>query len=240
MSDSTVGDGAIICIPTYNERENIERIVPAVLAEAPSANILIIDDSSPDGTGELADKLAESEARVHVLHRQGKEGLGKAYLAAFEWAVEKGYELVVEFDADFSHNPKYLPELFSRLEKTDVVVCSRRVKGGGVENWGWHRRLLSWGGSFYARTILGVSVKDLTGGFNGFHRQALEKIDYKTIESTGYAFQIEIKYRCLKSGLQVEEMPIVFPDRTHGESKMSSNIMFEAMVQVWKLRFTKF
>lgn len=236
MVESTVGKGAVVCIPTYNERENISRIVPAVLEQAPAASVLVADDNSPDGTGDLADELAKNDSRVHVLHREGKAGLGKAYLAAFAWALEKGFDIIVEFDADFSHDPKYLPEMLSRLRNADVVVGSRRVDGGGVENWNWIRRGLSWGGSLYARTVLGVPVMDLTGGFNGFHRHALEAIDYATISSTGYAFQIEIKYRCVKKGLTLEEMPIVFPDRVRGVSKMSPNIMGEAMMQVIKLR----
>jgi dolichol-phosphate mannosyltransferase len=238
MVDFSDGNSALICIPTYNERENIETIVPAVLERAPRANLLVVDDNSPDGTGAAADALAAADERIHVLHRREKEGLGKAYLAAFAWGIEKRYEAIVEFDADFSHNPAYLPEMFRRLGASDVVVGSRRVKGGGVENWGIHRRLLSLGGSWYARTVLGVPVRDLTGGFNGFHRQVLEAIDYQTIDSTGYAFQIEIKYRCIKKGFRVVEMPIVFPDRVRGASKMSANIMGEAMVQVLKLRLS--
>ena len=234
------GKGAVICIPTFNEKENLPKIIPAVLAEVPETNILVIDDNSPDGTGKLAEEIAEQDERVHVLHRTGKAGLGKAYLAGFEWAIKKEYDYIVEFDADFSHNPKYLPGVFDALQEVDFVVCSRRVKGGGVENWGPHRRLLSWGGSVYARTILDVPIKDLTGGFNGFRRQTLEIIDYKSISSTGYAFQIEIKFRCCKSGLSYKEIPIIFPDRREGVSKMSSNIMFEAMMQVWKMKFSGF
>jgi dolichol-phosphate mannosyltransferase len=231
-----VGEGALICIPTYNERENIGRIVPAVLEQAPGANLLVVDDNSPDGTGSFADDLAARDQRVKVLHREEKQGLGKAYLTAFKWSLDNGYRYTVEFDADFSHNPRYLPEMFERLKNADVVVGSRRVKGGGVENWSAWRRFLSWGGSIYAKTVLQVPIRDLTGGFNGFHSRCLEAIDYKSICSTGYAFQIEIKYRCIKEGLTVVEMPIVFPDRTHGISKMSTNIIFEAMAQVLKLR----
>ena len=237
MADFYKGKGALICIPTYNERENIVEIVPAVLEMAPMANVLIVDDNSPDGTGEAADEMARRDERIHVLHRSQKEGLGKAYLAAFSWALERAYNAVVEFDADFSHNPRYLPDLFHRLGYNDVVVGSRRIKGGGVERWGIHRRLLSFGGSLYARCVLGVPINDLTGGFNGFRRCVLEAIGVQTIKSTGYAFQIEIKYRCVKKGFSVVEMPIVFPDRVRGESKMSANIMGEAMIQVLKLRF---
>lgn len=236
MTDSQIGARAIICIPTYNERENITRIVPAVLAAAPGASVLIVDDNSPDGTGELADELSKNHAHVHVLHRSCKEGLGKAYIDAFSWAIRNAYEIVVEFDADFSHKPAYLPEMFELLTEADVVVGSRRIKGGGVENWGLFRRALSWSGSLYARVVLGVPVMDLTGGFNGFHRHVLETIDYRTIRSTGYAFQIEIKYRCIKHKLRLVEMPIIFRDRTRGQSKMNAGIMGEAMVQVIKLR----
>ena len=238
MADHSDGKGALVCIPTYNEKENIGAIVPAVHENASMAHVLVIDDNSPDGTGEIAAEMARQDERVHLLSRTQKEGLGKAYLDAFRYGIENNYEIIVEFDADFSHNPAYLPEMFRRLETSDVVVGSRRVKGGGVENWGIHRRALSMGGSLYARTVLGVSIRDLTGGFNGFRRQVLEAIDYQTIESTGYAFQIEIKYRCCQKGFSVEEMPIIFPDRVRGTSKMSAGIMGEAMVQVLRLRLS--
>lgn len=231
------GAGALICIPTYNEAENLPRIVPAVLEAVPEAHVLVADDNSPDGTGALADEIAARDGRVHVLHRRGKEGLGKAYLAAFAWALERDYRYVFEFDADFSHDPKYLPGFVAVLERgADVVVGSRRVAGGGVENWGAMRRFISWGGSLYARTILQVPIRDLTGGFNGFRREALEVMDLEGVGSTGYCFQIELKYRALKHGFKVVELPIVFPDRVHGVSKMSGDIFMEAVVQVWRLR----
>ncbi|MCP4675062.1 MAG: polyprenol monophosphomannose synthase [Deltaproteobacteria bacterium] len=236
MTDAKTGSGVLVCIPTYNERENIELIVPRVLQELAGANVLVIDDNSPDGTGDLADEMAARDERVHVLHREEKQGLGRAYIAGFGWALERDYQYIIEFDADFSHNPVYLPEMAARLERSDVVVGSRRVPGGGVKNWSFSRRLVSLGGSLYARAILGISVKDLTGGFNGFRRSALETIDFRTIEATGYAFQLEIKYRAVKRGLKVEEMPIIFPDRTRGTSKMSSKIFREALMAVWKLR----
>jgi dolichol-phosphate mannosyltransferase len=233
------GAGAVICIPTYNELENLPLIVPAVLESVPEAHILVVDDNSPDGTGQVADELAAKDDRIHVLHRKGKEGLGKAYLAAFQWALDKGYEFIFEFDADFSHKPEYIPGFLDRLKKdADVVVGSRRVSGGGVENWGAARRFISWGGSMYARTVLGVPIRDLTGGFNGFRRSALERIGLGEVSSTGYCFQVELKYRACKRGLRVVETPIVFPDRTRGESKMSSEIFLEAVKQVWKLRGT--
>ncbi len=237
MSNAQNGAGALICIPTYNEKENIEKIVPAVLEQVALANILIIDDNSPDGTGQLADALAEKDQRVKVLHRTAKEGLGRAYLAGFEWALARDYRYIFEFDADFSHNPKYLPEFVEALKEYDVVIGSRRVSGGGVENWSAFRRFLSWGGSFYARTILGAPIQDLTGGFNGFRREALATIGLENLETSGYGFQIEIKYRCYNAGLKLIEKPIVFPDRVRGQSKMSKKIFVEAMLGVLKMRF---
>jgi dolichol-phosphate mannosyltransferase len=232
------GSKTLVCIPTYNERENIERIVPAVLEQVPAANVLVIDDNSPDGTGELADRLASNDERVHVLHRQRKQGLGKAYIAGFKWGMDRNFTHVIEFDADFSHNPKYLPEMLDRLGGADVVIGSRRVPGGGVENWSLLRKIISSCGSIYARTVLGIPVYDLTGGFNGFHTSALKTIDFESIAASGYMFQIEIKYRAVKKGLKVVEMPIVFPDRVHGTSKMSGRIFGEALIAVIKLRLS--
>lgn len=240
MAREHSGDGAVICIPTYNEAENLPLIVPAVLDAVPEAHVLVVDDDSPDGTGRLADELAAADPRVHVLHRQGKEGLGKAYLAAFDWALSRDYRYVFELDADFSHDPSYLPGFIGLLaDDADVVVGSRRIPGGGVEDWGVVRRFVSWGGSLYARTILGVPVRDLTGGFNGFRREALEAMDLAAVQSSGYCFQIELKYRAIKKGFRVVEQPIVFPDRVRGVSKMSGAIFMEAVVQVWKLRALK-
>lgn len=237
MAKEHSGKGALICIPTYNEAENLPLIVPAVLDSVPEAHVLIADDNSPDGTGTLADDMAAKDARVHVLHRKGKEGLGKAYLGAFAWALDRDYQYVFEFDADFSHDPGYLPGFVQTLAgEADMIVGSRRIPGGGVENWGISRRFISWGGSLYARTILRVPIRDLTGGFNGFRREVLEKIGMGEVSSTGYCFQIELKYRAIKRGFRVVERPIVFPDRIHGVSKMSGSIFMEAVVQVWKLR----
>ncbi|MBI4822403.1 MAG: polyprenol monophosphomannose synthase [Deltaproteobacteria bacterium] len=235
----TEGAGALICIPTYDERENLEGIVRAVLAEVPRANILVVDDNSPDGTGEIADRLAKEDARVIVLHRPGKEGLGRAYLDAFRFGIERGYEYIFEMDADFSHDPRYLPRLLEAFADADVVIGSRRVPGGGVVDWGPFRRAISQGGSLYARIVLGVEVRDLTGGFNGFRRRVLESIGLEGFETSGYGFQIELKYRCLRAGFRVVELPIVFPDRKKGRSKMSSAIFLEAMTNVLKLRFGK-
>jgi dolichol-phosphate mannosyltransferase len=230
---------ALVCIPTYNERDNLEGIVQAVLAADARTEVLVVDDNSPDGTGDLADTLAARESRVHVLHRARKEGLGRAYLAAFAWALKGPYAFILEMDADWSHPPRYLPELLDRAEAgADLVLGSRYVPGGGTVNWGWLRRLISRGGSLYARTVLGLPVRDLTGGFKCFRRRVLEALDLAAVHSTGYAFQIELTYRAFRNGFRVEEMPIVFEDRRVGQSKMSRRIVVEALTMVWKLRFT--
>ncbi len=227
---------ALVCLPTYDERDNVEPITAAILAATPEVDVLVIDDASPDGTGALADAIAAREPRVKVLHRSGKEGLGKAYLAGFAWALARGYELVLEMDADFSHAPRYLPELLRKAGEADLVLGSRNVKGGGTVNWGIGRKLLSRGGSLYARTILGVPVRDLTGGFKCFRRQVLEAIDLSTVECSGYAFQIELTYRALRKGFRVVEVPIVFEERRVGQSKMSRRIVLEAIAKVWSIR----
>lgn len=229
---------ALVCIPTYNERENLEPITRSVLAADPRVDVLVIDDNSPDGTGQLADRLAAEDPRVHVLHRQKKEGLGRAYLAAFDWALSHGYRYVIEMDADFSHDPAYVPRLLDEARTTDLVLGSRYVEGGGTLNWGRGRRAISMGGSLYARTILGVEIRDLTGGFKCFNRRVLEGIELPAVKSTGYAFQIELTYRALKKGFTVKEIPIVFEDRRVGQSKMSRKIFLEALAMVWKLRLT--
>ena len=228
---------ALVCIPTYNERDNVESIVRAVLAADPRVDVLVVDDKSPDGTGELADALARESPRVHVLHRAGKEGLGKAYLAAFDWALQRNYSLVLEMDADWSHDPRYLPTLLDRASSdADLVLGSRWVKGGGTRNWGLGRRFISRGGSFYARTILGLDIRDLTGGFKCFRAEVLRAIDLPSVSSTGYGFQIELTYRAIRRGFRVVEIPIVFEDRRVGQSKMSGHIVFEALLKVWKIR----
>jgi dolichol-phosphate mannosyltransferase len=228
-----------VCIPTYNEADNLELITRAVLETEPRVDILVVDDNSPDGTGQLADRLAEKEPRVRVLHREKKEGLGRAYLAAFRWALAEGYEYIIEMDADFSHDPRYLPALLNAAEAgADLVLGSRYVTGGGTVNWGIGRQVISKGGSLYARTILGVGIHDLTSGFKCFRRHVLESIDLDQVQSTGYAFQIELTYRTLKKGLTVREVPIVFEDRRVGQSKMSRKIFLEALTMVWKLRLT--
>jgi dolichol-phosphate mannosyltransferase len=232
------GERALIVVPTYNERDNVGEVVTRFLASVPAANILFVDDNSPDGTGEVLDALAAKDPRLHVLHRAGKLGLGTAYLDGFRWGLAQGYEYLFEMDADFSHDPKYLPGMLALAEGgADVVVGSRYVDGGGTENWGLGRKIISRGGSLYARTILGVKVRDLTAGFICWRRRALEAIDLEAVHSNGYSFQIEMKYRALRAGLRVVETPIVFPDRRIGQSKMSRAIVAEALLMVWKLRF---
>lgn len=238
MSSSAM-TAALVCIPTYNESENLDAIARAVLAADSRLDILVVDDSSPDGTGAIADRLAAANDRVHVLHRAGKEGLGRAYLDAFRWALERPYRYVLEMDADFSHDPKYLPAFLDEAEAgTDLVLGSRYVEGGGTVNWGLLRKIVSRGGSLYARSVLGLRIRDLTGGFKCFRRRVLESIDLSQIHSTGYAFQIELTYRALKKKFKVKEIPIIFEDRRVGHSKMSRRIMLEALTLVWKLRFT--
>jgi dolichol-phosphate mannosyltransferase len=226
---------AIVCLPTYNERANIE---PMLRALSPlGVRVLVIDDNSPDGTGEIADRLAGELDFVSVLHRQRKEGLGPAYIAGFRRALADGADYVLEFDCDFSHDPKDVPRLIAACENgADLALGSRYVPGGGTRNWGLGRRFVSIGGSWYARTLLGVGVRDLTGGFKCYRRQVLERIDLDAVRSLGYAFQIETTYRAIRAGFTVVEVPIVFSDRTEGTSKMSRAIVLEAVGRVPTLR----
>jgi dolichol-phosphate mannosyltransferase len=229
-----------VILPTYNEAENLERIVGAVLEQLPeSRRVLVVDDSSPDGTGEIADRLAEADESVAVLHRPRKEGLGPAYLAGFRIALDGGAERVVEMDADFSHDPTDLPRLVEATDNADLAIGSRYVPGGGVTDWGPMRRFISRGGSAYARIALGLPVRDLTGGFKCFRRVVLEKINLDTIEARGYAFQVETTYRAIQAGFRVVEVPIVFKDRANGTSKMSKSIVAEAMWRVPAMRFRR-
>jgi dolichol-phosphate mannosyltransferase len=225
---------ATVCLPTYNERENLEPMVRALVAHG--VRVLVIDDSSPDGTGELADRLAAELDEVDVLHRPRKEGLGPAYLAGFRRALADGAELVLEMDCDFSHDPADLPRLIAAAADADLVLGSRYVEGGGVENWGLLRRFVSAGGSLYARVLLGLRVRDLTGGFKCFRRTALEALDLEAVAAKGYAFQIELTYRAIRRGLRVVEVPITFVDRQTGHSKMSRTIFLEAVWRVPLLR----
>jgi dolichol-phosphate mannosyltransferase len=229
---------ALVIIPTYNERENIEPIVQAVLAADPRLDILIVDDNSPDGTGQLADQLASAEPRVKVLHRAKKEGLGRAYIAGFKRALAEPYEFIFEMDADFSHKPADLPRFLSALEERHADIClgSRRVTGGGTVNWGVGRQIISGGGSMYARTVLGIDVRDLTGGFKCFRRKVLEALPLDEIRSSGYGFQIELTYRAIRKGFKVIEIPIIFEDRRVGRSKMSRAVFVEALGMVLRLR----
>ncbi len=233
------GARVLIIIPTYNERENAPAIAMAVHEAVPDAHVLFVDDNSPDGTGHVVDELCARHPWVKVLHRQGKQGLGTAYIAGFKKGLAEGYEVLIEMDADFSHDPKYVPEMVRRLDAgADLVIGSRYVEGGGTENWGVMRRFISKGGGLYARTILGVRIQDLTAGFLAYRRRVLETLDLNAVGSQGYGFQIEMKYRALGAGFRVEEMPIVFVDRRVGQSKMSRKIFIEALMMVWRLRLT--
>jgi len=226
---------AVVCLPTYNERENLERMVRALGEQGVS--VLVIDDNSPDGTGELADRLSQELDHVEVLHRERKEGLGPAYLAGFERALADGAELILEMDCDFSHDPADVRRLIAAAAEAGLALGSRYIPGGSVESWGLVRRAVSAGGSLYARLLLGVDVRDLTGGFKCYRRAVLETIDLGAISSRGYAFQIETTYRALRAGFQVVEVPIAFVDREQGGSKMSRRIVLEAIWKVPVLRF---
>lgn len=226
----------LVVIPTYNEKDNLPRIVPEVLAQDPSISVLVVDDNSPDGTGALADQLAAANPRVQVLHRPGKQGLGKAYLDGFRWALARDFDRIIEMDADFSHNPTYLPGLLKASQDADLVLGSRYVSGVNVINWPMSRLLLSYFANVYARVITGMSVRDLTGGFKCFRRQVLEAINLDAIHSNGYGFQIEMTFRAHRRGFSIREVPIVFVDREHGHSKMSKAIVREAIWMVPKLR----
>jgi dolichol-phosphate mannosyltransferase len=229
-----------VCLPTYNERENLEPMVDR-LGEILSEDdvVLVIDDNSPDGTGEIADRLAAERSWVHVLHRPRKEGLGPAYLDGFRRALDLGADLIFELDCDFSHDPADIPRLAAAAEEADLVIGSRYVPGGGTRNWGLVRRLISRSGSLYAQILLGVPVRDLTGGFKCYRRAVLETIDLDAIDSKGYAFQIETTYRALRAGFRVTEVPIVFVDRVVGGSKMSKSIVLEAVWKVPALRLAR-
>ena len=227
----------LVVVPTFNERENVPRIVPLVLAEDERLEVLVVDDASPDGTGELADELAAENRRVHVLHRTERKGLGPAYIDGFRWGLERGYDLFFEMDADLSHPPRHLPEFLERAEEYDVVIGSRYVNGRvTVVNWPIRRLLLSYFGTQYARIVTGLPVSDATGGYNCFHREVLEAVGLDRIQSDGYAFQIELKLRAWRKGFRIAEIPIVFTERETGESKMSGRIVREAVWKVWKLR----
>jgi len=227
---------ALVVIPTYNERENLEPLLQQIFAQKLPIEVLIIDDNSPDGTGAIADGLAASEPRVHVMHRAGKMGLGSAYVAGFRYALDRDYDAVFEMDADFSHSPDSLGEFLRELESADVVLGSRYLHGVTVVNWPISRLILSYGANVYSRVITGVPVKDLTGGFKCFRRRVLEAIDWRRVKSDGYGFQIEINFKAYRKGFRLKEIPILFVDRRVGVSKMNRRIVWEAAWMVWRLR----
>lgn len=233
MPDTTpTSPTTLVVIPTYNEVENVQIIVERVRGAAPDVHILVADDGSPDGTGAVADALSEADSHVHVLHRTAKEGLGAAYLAGFAWAFERDYDVVVEMDADGSHQPEQLPSLLAALGSADVVLGSRWVPGGSVVNWPKRREILSRGGSLYARTLLGVPVRDITGGYRAYKSAALKAITADDVASQGYCFQIDLAWRAVKLGYVVREVPITFVERVRGESKMNRSIVIEAVTRV--------
>lgn len=232
-------DRALVIIPTYNEIANLPQIVPAVLLQDPRLEILVVDDNSPDGTGRLADDLASHEPRVHVLHRMSKDGLGRAYIAGFQWALQHDYDFIFEMDADFSHDPRSLPVFLREIETADLVLGSRYLHGVTVVNWPLRRLVLSVGANIYARLVTGLPVHDCTGGYKCFRRVVLENVPLDRIKSDGYSFQIEVTWHAWKRGYRIREIPIVFEDRRIGVSKMSKKIIWEAAWLVWKLFFMR-
>ena len=231
-----MGQSKLIVIPTYNESDAVEELVSQIFEVCPDTDVLIVDDNSPDGTGKIIDALASRDKRVRCIHRPLKEGIGPAYIEGFMAALAGGYKYIAQMDADFSHDPEYLPELFEAVKDYDLAVGSRYVAPGGVKDWGIIRRLVSRLGSLYAKSILGINVNDLTGGFKCFRREVLESIGIADIISKGYAFQIEMTYRAYKKGCRIKEIPIVFSDRRAGATKMSRATFFEAIVNVWKFK----
>ena len=229
---------SIVVIPTYNEADNIKNIINAVHAVVPETNILIVDDNSPDGTAEIVKELKNGNERIHLLVRHGKMGLGTAYCSGFKYALDKGFEIIIEMDADFSHDPKILPKFLKEIENYDLVIGSRYLTGVNVVNWPLRRLILSYGANFYTRFITGMPIHDATGGFKCFRAEALKKINLDEIHSNGYGFQIEMNYRLWKLGSTIKEIPIIFIDRLSGESKMNKSIVYEAVFLVWRLKFS--
>ena len=225
-------DRVLVIVPTYNEASNVRKMVERIRTAVPPADILVVDDNSPDGTGQIADRLAQLDEHVHVMHRPGKAGLGAAYVAGFRWGLDRDHDVLVEMDADGSHQPEELPRLLAALEGTDLVLGSRYVPGGRVVNWPRHRQMLSRGGNVYARLALGVPLRDATGGYRAFRADALRRLDLDDVASQGYCFQVDLVWRAVQSGLRVVEVPITFIERVEGTSKMSSAIVFEALVKV--------
>ena len=233
-----MAERALVIIPTYNEHENLPRIVPQILEQDPRLEVLVVDDGSLDGTGELADALATADARVHVLHRAGKLGLGTAYVMGFRWALEQAYDYVFEMDADFSHDPKHLPQFLSEIQDADLVVGSRYLKRNvTVVNWPMSRLMLSYFANEYARVVTGLKLWDSTGGFKCYRRRVLEAVALDRVRSNGYSFQIEMSFRAWRKGFRLKEIGIVFTDRSQGQSKMSRGIVWEAVWMVWRLRW---
>jgi dolichol-phosphate mannosyltransferase len=227
---------ALVIVPTYNESENLPSLIPAILSQGDQFDVLVVDDNSPDGTGDLADRFSAENPRIHAIHRSGKLGLGTAYVAGFKYALEHGYDAIFEMDADFSHSPDDLPRLLAAVGDCDVAIGARWVPGGGTQNWSLLRTLISRGGSLYAKLVLGVPMNDLTSGFKCFRADVLRSFNLDAIHSNGYAFQVELNYLCHKLGYCVAEVPILFVDRRVGQSKMSGMIVVEAMGVCWKLR----
>jgi len=226
----------LVIIPTYNEKENVEELLRQIFALEAGIEILIVDDNSPDGTGALADRMAAADPRVHVLHREGKMGLGSAYRAGFQYALQRDYDVVFEMDADFSHSPESIPVFLKEIETADLVLGSRYLHGVTVVNWPLTRLILSYSANMYSRIITGMPIKDATGGFKCFRREVLEAIDWSRVKSDGYGFQIEINFKAYRKGFRIKEIPILFVDRMAGESKMSRKIVWEAAYMVWRLR----
>ncbi|MBQ4481227.1 MAG: polyprenol monophosphomannose synthase [Victivallales bacterium] len=230
----------LVIIPTYNEAENLPVLLPALFNAAPEVSVLVVDDGSPDGTAGVAHRLsAQFPGKVSVMTRARKSGLASAYLAGFDWGISRGFDHFLEMDADYSHDPRYVPELLKQAADHDVVIGSRNIPGGAVEGWGFLRNFISKGGSMYSRVILGCPIRDLTGGFNLWSKTALKAIGLGKVISRGYSFQVEMKYRAFRKGLRIKEVPILFVDRKRGKSKMSRRIFFEALLNIWKLRFMK-
>jgi dolichol-phosphate mannosyltransferase len=225
----------LVIVPTYNERDNLPAIAQALMALPPGIELLVVDDNSPDGTGKLADELAAAQPRIHVLHRQTKDGLGRAYIAGFKWALERGYEFICEMDGDFSHNPADIPRFLEAARNADLVLGSRYCNGIRVINWPLQRLMLSMGAGLYVRLITGMPISDPTGGFKCFRRAALQALDLEAVRSNGYSFQIELTHKLWRRGFRVAEVPIIFTDRFVGASKMSRKIVWEALFMVWRL-----
>jgi dolichol-phosphate mannosyltransferase len=226
----------LVVTPTYNETENVERLINKVLSQDPSIDMLIVDDNSPDGTAQIVEKLQQTNNRIHLIKRAGKMGLGTAYVAGFKYAIERNFDYVMEMDADFSHDPNEIPKFIKLIQDYDVVLGSRYINGVRILNWPIRRLILSYTASLYTRIITGMPIKDTTGGYKCFNRKVLESIDLEKIHSNGYAFQIEMNYKAWKKGFKITELPITFVDRTHGTSKMSKKIVYEAVLLVWKLK----